>query len=215
MADNCRDAGIALVAHTQDMIDDWDRKPSWLVNRNMLFNKEKRIHMLELGCGCGIVGISLAQSLPYCSVMLTDLPEAMEILDANIAIAQPAKASKIMQATLDWEQELPPLITCTKYDLIIVSDCTYNADSLPALIKTLLALQTISKDVSIVVSTKVRHSSEAVFFTLMLDAGFCTTETFSISLPDTNRSQLAESLEKVDIYIFHHKASRHHLETIS
>ncbi|KAK8168015.1 putative methyltransferase-domain-containing protein [Phyllosticta citrichinensis] len=162
----------------------------------------RKLNVLELGCGCGIVGISLAQIIPDCHVWMTDLPEAREIAQKNIAAMNPAMASSGRFETLDWDKPLPQAIEHQSYDMIVVSDCTYNPDSSPALVKTLLALVARSPKAIVVLAMKVRHESEAIFFDLMAKAGFLTATTAWQPLPCERTDY--DSATKVDIYIFHY-----------
>ncbi|CAG8399554.1 unnamed protein product [Penicillium salamii] len=139
------------------------------------------IQVVELGAGCGIVGIGLAQMLSNCSVLLTDLPEVEEIITRNINETRPANVSSIRYQNLDWEQ--PPDDLCSQpIALILVSDCTYNADSLPVLVSCLDRLVRTSPEAIILVSLKRRHESETVFFDLMRSAGFRSVQD-SMELP--------------------------------
>ena len=52
-------------------------------------DKEKNLKALELGSGCGIVGITLSHLLPSSTILLTDLPEASEILPRNLSSSSP------------------------------------------------------------------------------------------------------------------------------
>ena len=158
--------------------------------------------MLELGSGCGIAGIGLAQLYQNCNVLLTDLPEAMGVLESNIAQAQVAAGSNLSQAILNWDDNLPIDVTKEKYHLFLVSDCTYNSDSIPALIRTLRALIKISPRASIVVSMKVRHSSEVIFFDMMKDVDFQIVGEARMPLPDSHRNGVGQELENVEIYTF-------------
>jgi len=45
---------------------------------------KKNLKILELGAGCGIVGITLSSYFPTSQVLLTDLPEATEIIERNL-----------------------------------------------------------------------------------------------------------------------------------
>ena len=197
-----RDAGIGLVAHLQGNLGD----SSCTIHR-ILFQESHPLSVLELGSGCGIVGIALAQLVSGCSVILTDLPEAMEILDHNISTARVAQQSKLAKLSLDWDHEIPSAVKSSVLDLIVISDCTYNSDSQSALIRTLCALVALSPDAYVIVSMKVRHSSEAVFFDLMAEAGFEIIEQVSIPLPDDCRTVLGLELEVIDVYIFSHKTA--------
>lgn len=163
----------------------------------------KKLNVIELGCGCGMVGIGLAQIVPDCSVLLTDMPEAEEIATRNIANMNPAMSSLSTFMRLDWELPLPNAVENRTFDIIIVSECTYNTDTIPALVRTLSALNRKSQKAVVLVSTKVRHSSESVFFELMEDAKFVKASHTKIPLPKDQSSD--EEPEVVHIYIFHNK----------
>ena len=163
----------------------------------------ENLKVLELGSGCGIVGIGLAQLYPNCDVLLTDLPEAMENLGHNLAHARPASGSKLFETTLNWDDDLPVSVAQGQYHLVLVSDCTYNSDSIPALVGTLHRLIEKSPRAYIVVSMKVRHSSEAIFFDMMEDAGLQVVADAKIPLPDRHRAATGQEVEAVEVYIFH------------
>jgi methylase of polypeptide subunit release factors len=85
-------------------------------------------YVMELGTGCGIVGIAIAQVLAGTNVLLTDLPEAQEIVDRNMKQSELTNDSKLRFEELDWSADLP-LQLQLHVDLILAADCTYNADS--------------------------------------------------------------------------------------
>ena len=68
------------------------------------------LNILELGAGCGIVGITLSRTLPHPSqILLTDLPEAAEILTHNLSPSiLPPSRTKIFHQVLDWSCPFPP-----------------------------------------------------------------------------------------------------------
>lgn len=164
-------------------------------------SQPEALSVIELGSGCGLVGITLAAVRPKCHILLTDLPEAMDILGYNISQSQPAPGSKMEHMVLDWDDTLPPSVSQERYDLVLVSECTYNDSSIPALVRTLSALASGSPALVIVVATKVRHCSEAVFFDLMSQSGFVEVERLSIPLPDPQKQASGQDLENVDVYI--------------
>ena len=161
------------------------------------------------------MGIGLAQLFPGCKVTLSDLSEVLEILDYNISSARVAHGSELAKLTLDWNCELPSAVQKTVFSLILISDCTYNCDSLSALVATLSALVSLSPNLHVLVSMKVRHSSEAVFFDLMAGSGFYIIEHMSIALPDKYREKVGLELEIIEIYIFDHTTVFPCLEAMS
>ncbi|KAL3474653.1 UPF0665 family protein c [Aspergillus californicus] len=178
------DAAIASVMYLQEMIARDQSLPNSALQRLLRSERSSPLHVIELGSGCGIVGIALADLLPRCSVLLTDLPEVEEIITKNINAAQPAPSSEIQYRPLEWEEELPnDLFDTPSVDLILVSDCTYNADSLPALVSVLKRLVQLSPHVIILVALKRRHESEGIFFELMRSAGLKTLHLDRLELP--------------------------------
>lgn len=192
-----RDAGFATVVYFHRMLghpsgraslegndQGNDTGPRFSALRKVLStDRPTPIQVVELGAGCGIVGIGLAQ-MRQCSVLLTDLPEVEDIMTRNIhsnLCSNGSTKSSIEYQNLDWEQ--PPDHLCSRpIELILVSDCTYNADSLPVLVHCLERLVRMSPGAIILVSLKRRHDSETVFFDLMQSAGF-TSEQDSMELP--------------------------------
>jgi hypothetical protein len=78
-----------------------------------------------------MVGITIAQMVQGVEMLLTDLPEAQEIVERNISQAHPAKGSTLEFRKLDWDVELPPSFQAGSplLSLVIAADCTYNPDS--------------------------------------------------------------------------------------
>ena len=200
--DGVRDAGIALTAFLSDIVLQPQRSP--VVADVLTKTKSDGPRVLELGSGCGIVGLEIAQICSQCDVILTDLPDAMENLSYNVSkvMGSNLAVGNVVAAVLDWDDASPKIIQGHRYDLVIVSDCTYNADSIPALVGTLAAVIDEWSATLIVVSMKVRHDSEAVFFDLMAAAGFIIAEHSTITLPDQQRADNGQELEVVDIYVF-------------
>jgi predicted nicotinamide N-methyase len=166
--------------------------------------KCRTLQVIELGSGCGIVGISLAQTIPDCEVILTDLPEAREIAQRNIENMSPAESSTAIFRPLNWEESLPTDITEKIFDLVLVADCTYNPDSSPALVNTFCKLIRWSPKAVILLAMKVRHQDELIFFDLMKKADFLEASKISVPLPE-----ISWEPEHVDIYVFRHNNRPH------
>ncbi|KAF2810199.1 uncharacterized protein BDZ99DRAFT_387099 [Mytilinidion resinicola] len=194
------DAGIALSAYL-DRIVSLQANGLDILERVLSSATYKKLRVLELGTGCGIVGIGLAQSVPDCEVLLTDLAEAEEIVAKNIDIMNPAMSSSVSFTTLDWDEPLPQDVQSKVLDLIVLADCTYNADSSPSLVRTLTALVQRSPKAIVLVAMKVRHSSEAAFFDFMFDAGFVIGCQTALQVPGDEE----KPTETVDVYVFHGK----------
>lgn len=163
----------------------------------------KKLNVLELGCGCGIVGIGLAQTIPDCNVVLTDLPEVDELVARNIEAANLAMSSTVEFVPLDWEQPLPRKVQARTFNIIVVAECIYNTDSIPPLVETLAALLERSPKAVILLSTKVRHQSESLFWDLFSRKNFQKGGEMSLPLPGEPGTGYADSAKQVDVYCFH------------
>lgn len=163
--------------------------------------RSERINVLELGAGCGIVGIALAQYFPNAVVQLTDLADAQDILSKNLDQATPAKNSILKAWTLVWDAEPDEADFNYNFDLVMISDCTYNADSCPDLVATLARVSSISPGVRILVAMKRRHDSEHIFFDLMADAHMRVLERSTIELPH-EMSNLDLKTPETELYLF-------------
>lgn len=199
-----RDAAISSVMYLQQVIAR-DHGPSNPVLEDLLqTGRSSPLNVIELGSGCGIVGIALASLLPQCSALLTDLSEVEDIICKNIAVAQPAHASEIKYRPLEWEEELPDnLFDSPSIDLVLVSDCTYNADSQPALVSVLSRLVQVSPSAIILVALKRRHESEGVFFDLMESAGLHNLHLHRTKVPSEH-----EQWDEIELHCYGKRAQK-------
>ena len=210
-----RDAGIATWLYVLESAAPNGNKREL---SKVLESVPKEMKILELGSGCGIGGLAFAMIIPddrlsrSCKVVMTDLLEAMPILQHNVNQNNYAQGCTVDIQVLDWEDEdsRASLLVKWSFDIVLVSDCTYNCDSSPALVRTLSALAKASNPY-IIVALKVRHESEGIFFTLMEEAGFGTlkdgrfVDDFheEVLLPHYHGDCPAgESVQKIDIYTF-------------
>ncbi|KAI9693831.1 MAG: hypothetical protein M1822_003102 [Bathelium mastoideum] len=188
------DAGVILAGFL-DRVVSLQESDLPMLERTLASATYKRLNVLELGCGCGIVGIAMAQTIPDCSVTLTDTPEVEEIVKQNISSMNPAMSSTVQFEPLDWEADISPKILERTLDMIVVADCTYNPDTAPDLVRTIAALLSRSPRAIVVVSMKPRHPSEAVFFELASAANLIQASHSSVALPDSDTP--------IDIYVYH------------
>lgn len=144
---------------------------------------------------------------PKCHVILSDLLDAMDLIQYNIADSQLASESRLSSMILDWDRDLPVSIAAEQFDLILVCDCTYNTDSIPALVKTLSALIVRSPAAMIIVANKIRHDSELAFFDQMAGVGFVEAEQLSIPVgggyPGTEHAS-----QNIDIHVYFGEVAR-------
>ncbi|OCK82463.1 hypothetical protein K432DRAFT_349001 [Lepidopterella palustris CBS 459.81] len=194
------DAGLSLAAHLNRTTALQTTSPTLLLLESTLSRAtDAKLRILELGAGTGIVGISLAQTIPDAEILLTDLPAARALIQKNISVMSPAMNSSAAFCVLDWEDEsLPRAVGERVWDIVLVADCTYNPDSSPALVRTLAALVKRSPKVIVIVAMKVRHPAEAVFFDLMAAAAFVVGSHTVLNLPGNSET----TGEKIDVLVF-------------
>ncbi|KAH9878490.1 hypothetical protein IAQ61_001762 [Plenodomus lingam] len=196
------DAGILLSCHMDQLLSVESELGQ------VLFPNRTRsgLRVLELGTGCGIAGISLAQCLEDTVIIVTDLTEAREIVTRNLSHVKTAARSSIEFQELDWDEALPASLnpTAMNFDLVFAADCTYNADSSPAFVNTISRIVHESPSTVVLVAMKMRHPSEVVFFELMAEAGFNRVSTISYPLPgDTEATE-----ETVDLHVYKYVAPK-------
>lgn len=131
-----------------------------------------------------------------CNVLLTDLVEVEDIVRRNIEEATPQRSSSIQFKTLDWDAPPSSGLCSQPIDLILVSDCTYNADSLPTLVSVLDQLVRTSPEALVLVALKRRHDSEAIFFDLMREAAFTYLQA-TVELPAQH-----EQVDRIEVYCY-------------
>jgi hypothetical protein len=202
------DGSQALAQHIDQAISLAQPSTLPLLEYVLISATYRRLNVIELGCGCGTVGISIAQSIPDSDVLLTDLAEVTDLVEANIARMKPAMSSRARFLPLDWLEPLPAKLQSRTNDLIIVSECTYNSDTLEPLVGMLLSLTIRSPKAVIVVSTKTRHESEAVFFDLMKNAGFIEEGNMRLPLAGQPGQGYADWATDVGLHIYRTKEHR-------
>jgi Lysine methyltransferase len=103
-------------------------------NSDLLRNHPR---VLELGAGCGVVGISAAL-LGAQQVLVTDLPELIPLLQSNIDRNRSTLLGDVVCCPCDWTQPLPPNLP--PVDLILVADCVWMEHLVTPLLSTLRQL---------------------------------------------------------------------------
>ncbi|KAF7548067.1 hypothetical protein G7046_g8803 [Stylonectria norvegica] len=195
-----------------------------------IFSNEPAVRVLELGCGVGILGVGLGAIYPKlhssgpgnCTILMTDLEEAEDRARANInRLEQEPRESeaetpvRLLYENLDWEDGRQGIfgkeVQTHPWDLIMLSDCTYNVDMLPALVETLSALHSSNLTHAVMgepfttkvfLATKPRHESERELFDLMKKQGWESLYKQVLPLP-----VLGAEPETVELYLFEKSSS--------
>lgn len=144
------DAGIALSQYLKE-------------NRSVMFPSSQKLEILELGTGCGIVSMTVAQIAdPAYMIVATDLPDASDVMEKTLALNR--VYNNVSFRVFDWSDENTDL-KLTEWDWILISDCTYNPDNYEALIKALRLLASLKT--RILLAHKYRHDNEEHFFEMI------------------------------------------------
>lgn len=188
-----------------------------------IFSRQKSIRVLEVGCGVGILGIGLGAVYPRlgpsdgdCTILMTDLPEAEERARANMKRLENSHLRfqetpvRMIYENLDWEEgrqgRFGPEVKSGPWDLVMLSDCTYNVDMLPALVETLSAIHTANLTyfpagepftTKVFLATKPRHDSEEVLYELMDKDGW-----YSVHKQVLPKPVLGEAPQSVELHLF-------------
>ena len=97
----------------------------------------RKLRILELGAGTGLVGLAAAAVWPHAEVHLTDVQAIIDNLRDNVGAnhAAAGAARRITTGVLDWSEHLSAGDAAKDqgFDLILAADVLY-ADSLPALL---------------------------------------------------------------------------------
>ncbi|KAK4216852.1 putative methyltransferase-domain-containing protein [Rhypophila decipiens] len=223
MARHIWDGGLTTVSLVANLClsPDNSGKQKPLPLLSSILQQEGSLNILELGCGVGILGVGFARALALSPsaqkrgthVLMTDLPDAQVRARANIerCVAQIGLSPSDKKTPvsldfedLDWNDGKEGIfgakVQASTWDLVVLSDCTYN-DLLPVLVQTLSALHhTCSErgaDTKIMLATKPRHSAEREFFDLMRADGWKIAEQTAVRLP-----VLYSEDQTVEVYMF-------------
>lgn len=98
------------------------------------------LSVLEMGSGCGLVGIVLHQ-LGARRVILTDQSRAMKLLNKNMQNNQTKGGGEIFATEYRWGEPVEDLrIIQEPIDLVVASDCVYHEEIAPLLVKSMADL---------------------------------------------------------------------------
>jgi len=197
-----RDASLGCLIYLNSCFGTSGDNSLPLLHKLLTEDKSKRLRVLEVGAGCGMVGIALSQ-LRKAEIILTDLEDAQDIMQSNIDAATQASGSSLKRQVLGWGTGLDDLADI-RFDLILVSDCIYNPDSSVLLVETLKQLSLRNPDLLVYVALKRRHDADEVFFEHMQKSGLGIIEGVNIKLPhiitdyDINEPQIESFLYKAN-----------------
>lgn len=175
-----------------------------------LLDKGDKVNILELGCGVGILGAGFS-ALTAGTILMTDLEQAERRARKNVSLVGRSRSGRLLYENLDWEDgrhgRFGPLLQRRRWDLVILSDCTYNTDTLPALVATLSAVHAHNaaragddeafSATKVFLATKQRHGSEQLAWQLLAREGWKQLMAQTLPLP-----VLGGESQSIDMYLF-------------
>ncbi|KXS18377.1 hypothetical protein M427DRAFT_53769 [Gonapodya prolifera JEL478] len=155
------DASVALASHLLSLPPD-------------TFNDKT---IVEIGAGCGLPGIALAKYRETAGVVLSELSEELQLVQANVKLNE--LTSKVDIVDYYWGTDVTSWIK-TKPDYILAADVVYEIQHFDVLVQAFVDLCTVSNSTddparrtTIIMAMEHRWKDvEAEFWTRMENAGF-------------------------------------------
>ncbi|MFQ6634176.1 hypothetical protein Gotur_010326 [Gossypium turneri] len=128
---------------------------------------DRKLKILELGSGTGLVGISAAVMFGA-NVTVTDLPQVVPNLqfkvDANADVVA-GKGGNVNVAPLRWGEDDDVKVIGREFDIVLASDVVYHAHLFEPLIQTLrFLLNGGCEKMAFIMAHSRRWKKESVFF---------------------------------------------------
>ncbi len=166
-----------------ELAENWEEIESLLLEKGI----HSRRRIIELGSGLGLVGLSFVTyfsndskmvdasqenrilAADNATIVLTDLPAAMSLLDFNVNHHQPSLPSPPTLSTrsLRWTLERPdndPFTNEPPFDFLLGSDILYNTEYIPHLTATIKRLLNPTRGVVVLAVRWRKPDLERVFF---------------------------------------------------
>eukprot|EP00045_Choanoeca_perplexa_P014689 m.174882 g.174882 ORF g.174882 m.174882 type:complete len:214 (-) comp16760_c0_seq1:88-729(-) len=176
----------------------WEASEALLAYFNTNIKAQRLIdgkRVLELGAGCGLLGIGL--SLLGASVTLTDVDDSRILanLSRNVRMNQhdDVPTSQTTQVIpLTWACQTHIAVLPAPYDLVVASDVVYKESDVPPLVATLEALVP-PNGLAMVTNEDRNHVATELFFSL-LSNGFKVKKLALSKLPEQYRHDTVYTL---------------------
>lgn len=197
------DAGVATASSLPYFLSDKSPLKELSAHvRRALARGEGGMKVVELGAGCAAVSAALLRVFSSSGeaqtagseIVLSDLLEAESMALRNVRLAAERREGvETRFVPLDWDSvayvgagALPSGLR-RGWDVVMASDVTYNPSSVPALVRTVGALEACAREegreVLVLVAGKERHKDEEVFWGEMEGAGWRVRERSAVWCP--------------------------------
>lgn len=141
-------------------------------------------NVLELGSGTGVLGIGLAVGLGA-NVVLSDLPEAMPLLEENAQRnAGAARAACVRWGGAALPEEVVSHLAAPGDALVVGSDIVYRGDLFDPLLETLSACLGVRPGIRCLMATQFRGAQQERFWESARRRGFAVREMGSVAVPE-------------------------------
>ncbi|KAL6057896.1 Protein N-lysine methyltransferase METTL21A [Balamuthia mandrillaris] len=121
--------------------------------------------VIELGAGCGLLGISMKRLAMEAQITLTDKAEALSLLRSNVERNNLTEAHGCFVRELSWgdNKQAEELVgSAAPFDLIVASDVIFDQRLFEPLINSILRLS--GPKTKLLISYRKRCNSETAFF---------------------------------------------------
>ncbi|XP_076814320.1 protein-lysine N-methyltransferase EEF2KMT-like [Clavelina lepadiformis] len=134
-----------------------------LTNRKLFDNK----HILELGSGCGLLGLVLSKSFEMKSFTFTDVhPDVLEQLRANVHLNGLCQGKHSVKY-FNWQERTPDE---EKPDIILAADVVFDPLIVPDLARTIANLLCNNTSAVAFIASTIRNESTYQMFLSQLDS---------------------------------------------
>ena len=156
-----------IISHGTTGLRTWEASLyllDWLLaNPNLIHDQ----CVLELGAGCGLLGLACAQWLNAKHVTMTDVNEhVLERLRQNMSLCHHSNTPCIEAMKLDWSDSQT---WTTDYDVIIAADVVYDPDVIPALVNILQNILQKLRKTAVWIACLLRNESTLEKFVKQAD----------------------------------------------
>jgi len=121
-------------------------------------------HVLELGCGTGIVGLGAALTAAFTTVVLTDMASVLELTRENVRrnCAVLPDETKVVVEALHWDtaEARRCAVRHGPFDLVVGGDLLYRLPVVQPLLEALS--QVVSEATVVLIAASAQHSPETV-----------------------------------------------------
>jgi predicted nicotinamide N-methyase len=139
----------------------------------------RKMDVLELGSGCGLVGIASCL-LGAERVIMTDLPYTMELMKANVERNQLSRAVECR--VCDWLQP-PEFDSSWRSNVLLIADCVWIEDLIKPLLTTISSfIKTTHGEVCVIVSYQRRGKSTHDLFWAGMNEVFGEVEKLELNI---------------------------------